>query len=157
MISQKDAVFQTVCAFLEENDRKYEEGVKVELSRDDRKTCVTMLIAFTEAGEVEVKSEKARADLKDYWNGCVSNHLRKDLRLNGNVEHVIKNPGSRAGSGDAELKEMKKLLIKVKGTEHEEVVQKAIDDRLKVIAEEKMKDLEINEDNLPENLKHLAG
>jgi hypothetical protein len=44
-----------------------------------------------------------------YIPGLISNHLRKDKRLNGGVKHEIVNPGSRSGSSDPELKSLMAL------------------------------------------------
>lgn len=146
--SQKEGVFGAVVAFMEENNRVYEEGMKVELNTAERKTVITMLIAATQAGELEVKSPEASKDLNKYWNGTLSNWLRRDSRLNGGIEKVEpKNPGSRQGVGDAELKELKKLLHQVTLTgiaEHITAVEKAIDERNKVIAAEQAKKLAID-------------
>ena len=156
-ISQKDGVFNAVQAFMVESGRQFEEGMKVELNRDERTTVIGMLVAATNAGELQVKSPKARADLKEYWSGTLSNWLRKDERLNGNVKHEIKNPGSRAHVGDKQLREMKKLLDRVKGTEDEAEVQAAIDARVAERAAEKAAKTEIDVNELPEALRHLAG
>lgn len=161
MISQKDGVYNVVVAFCDENEIDFEpSSTVIKFDKAQRATMIEMLVVATEAGELEVKSEKAQADLKEYWNGTLSNWLRKDLRLNGNVPHEIKNPGSRAGAGDAEMKELKKLLTKVTATGNEEniaAVTKAIEDRKQVIAKLKEKDTVINEEILPESLRHLAS
>lgn len=160
MISQKDGVYNAVVAFCEENGIAFEDGMQVSFDKDQRATVVEMLCAATEAGELEVKSASARQNLSSYWNGTLSNWLRKDLRLNGGVKHTIKNPGSRAGAGDAELKELKKLLAKVTLTgnqDHIEQVSQAIEARKAEIASSKVKDVEIDAEFLPEALRHLVG
>lgn len=159
-ISQKDGVFNAVVAFCEENSIPFEEGNKVDFDKSQRATIIGMLVAATEAGEMEVKSETARADLKNYWNGTLSNWLRKDTRLNGGEKYVTKNPGSRAGAGDAELKELKKLLSKVTLSGNEEniaAVTQAIEARKAAIAAEKSVEVEINTEVLPESLRHLVS
>ena len=158
-ISQKDGVFNAVVAFIEESGRKFEEGMKVELSSSDRKTVIGMLVAATEANELDVKSDGAKNDLKTYWNGTLSNWLRKDKRLNGGVKYETKNPGSRAGSGDKELQELRKLLTQVQATGIEEnikAVQDAIDVRLAKIQAAKAPKFEVDKDKLPEGVRHLA-
>ena len=159
-VSQKDAVYGSVISFLKDKGVDHEDGDKVELNKDERKTVVEMLIEATKAGIVEVKSEKASADLPNYWNGTLSNWLRKDKRLNGNETYVTKNPGSRAGAGDDQLKEMKKLLVQVTATgnaENIEAVQQAIDARQAEIAAEKVAELEIDMDKIPEALRSLIA
>lgn len=160
MISQKQAVYDAVVAFCDENNIKFEDGMKMEFNKEQRATIVGMLVTFTEAGEVDVKSEKARANLANYWNGTLSNWLRKDLRLNGNVKHTIKNPGSRAGSGDDLLKNLKKLKAQVElkadyegKTGHIAEIQAEIDKRMEAIAVEKAAKVEVDPSKLPEHLK----
>lgn len=158
-ISQKDAVYNCVVGFLSEKGIQHEDGNKVELAKDERKTVIGMLIAATNEGVCEVKSATARADLSNYWNGTLSNWLRKDTRLNGGDKYVTKNPGSRAGAGDEKLREMKKLLAKVtlSGNEqHITAVTEAIELRKAEIAEEQAAKLEIDTDILPDALKHLV-
>lgn len=154
-VSQKDGVFACVEAFMSETGRPFEEGMEVKLDRDERKTVIAMLVASTNAGEIDVKSPKARLDLPDYWNGCLSNWLRKDTRLNGGSAYVTKNPGSRAGAGDKQLKALKGLLAKVKGTENEAVVQGHIKTRETELAALKAKTVTIDIDQIPEELRHL--
>lgn len=157
--SQKEGVFHAVVAFFEESNRKFESGMKVELNTAERKTIIGMLVAATVAGELEVKSAQASADLNKYWNGTLSNWLRRDERLNGGVKEVLpKNPGSRQGSGDAELKELKKLLAQVTLSgvqEHITAVQKAIDARNAHIAAEQAKKVAIDFSKLDPKLRAL--
>ena len=158
MISQKEGVYNAVQAFCQENGKQFEDGMKFTFSKDERATIIGMLVSATEAGELEVKSSKAQSNLKKYWDGTLSNWLRKDLRLNGNVPHQIKNPGSRAGAGDPELKELKKLLTKVTNEgneEHVEAVTQAIEARKAAIAATKVKPVEINAELIPESLQDL--
>ena len=154
MTSQKEGVFNAIEAFMIENNKEFEVGAKCTLSTEDRKTVIGMLVSATHANELEVKSKKAQADLNAYWNGTVSNWLRKDTRLNGGSKYVTKNPGSR--SSDAQLKNLKLLLIKVKGSEHESDVVEAITKRTEEIAVEKNKAVEIDTSFLPDSLKNLV-
>lgn len=160
MISQKDGVYNAVVAFCEDSGIEFEDGMKMEFGKDARASIVEMLVGATEAGELEVKSAAAQANLSSYWNGTLSNWLRKDKRLNGNTKHVIKDPGSRAGVGDPELKELKKLLIQVTATGNEEhiaAVNDAIEGRKTILAASKVKDVEVDFEKIPEALRHLVG
>ena len=154
-ISQKDGVYNCIEAYCAENRKEFEDGMKCELDTSARKAVIGMLIAATNAGVLEVKSPKARSDLNLYWNGTLSNWLRKDKRLNGNVKHEIKNPGSRQGAGDKQLKALKQLLSKVKGTEHEVEVQGHIDTRMSELEVIKAKEVEIDGSQIPDELLHL--
>lgn len=157
MTSQKDGVFNAVEAFMSENDRVLGDD-KVILSTDDRASVVDMLVAATEAGELERKSNKTGSNHKEYWQGTLSNWLRKDPRLNGNVKYEAKNPGSRAGAGDGKLKNLKMLLKQVELTKCDESIVKvteAIASRELELANERAKKLEVNADLIPEELQHL--
>jgi len=109
-MKQNEAVFQAVCAVL---DRSTFSSA-VQLTKEQRNTVIEMVTQGIVSGVVDFSDEaKAKYDteakIKSYTTGMVSNHLRKDKRLNGNVEYEIKNPGSRAGSGDGTLKALKAL------------------------------------------------
>jgi hypothetical protein len=55
---------------------------------------------------IDLKGDKSDEWIMKYIPGLISNHLRKDKRLNGDVKYEAKNPGSRTGSNDAELKSL---------------------------------------------------
>jgi hypothetical protein len=92
--------------------------------------------------------------LKSYVSGLQSNWLRKDKRLNGGVQYVAKNPGSRTGSTDAQVKAMRVLLAtKVDPADRAEI-QSFIDKRLAEIKPTKTVAIDVNA--LPEGLRHLV-
>lgn len=161
-ISQKDGVYSAVTAFLEEHNIPFEESSKpVVLSTDQRKTIVMMLVKATDAGELTRKSNKSGQTLEQYWSGTLSNWLRRDPRLNGGHENVQpKNPGSRAGTGDAELRELKKLMKQVEVTGNEEhiaAVKEAIDARTKIVEAERAKKIAVDLSKIdPELLASLG-
>ena len=47
--------------------------------------------------------------MRSYASGLVNNWFRKDIRLNGGMKYEVKNPGSRQGAGDQQLKALKTL------------------------------------------------
>lgn len=173
--SQKDGVFNAIEAHLAECDppRTIPDSEPLKLETDDRKSVVEMLCAATTAGELTVKAiskipyadipaDKLPAELKSYWDGTLSNWLRKDTRLNGGSKYEAKNPGSRQGSTDGRLKNLKLLAKKVEATEDSETkaanmkaVNEAIEARTKEIAVEKAAKLEVNAELIPDELKHL--
>lgn len=158
-ISQRQGVYNAVEAFLKEHGREIDPESKVVLATAERKAVIAMLVSATEAGELTVKSEKARADLPKYWDGTLSNWLRKDERLNGGVEYQPKNPGSRAGAGDEELKNLKLLLKQVEAAGNEkgiEEVKEAIEARKAAIIQEKAAKIAVNTEVIPESLRHLV-
>lgn len=157
-MKQVEGVFQAVCAVLGTSEF---EG-KVELTTEQRKEVIEQVTKGLASGEIDL-SESAREKYdtddklrKQYVPGLVSNHLRKDKRLNGGVDYEPKNPGSRAGSGDEVIRELKKLMKVVTGEEERAAIQAEIDKRLAVIQAERGKSIEINRDLIPEELRHLA-
>jgi len=111
MLSQKEGVYNAVVAFHNDNGLSFEDGNKVEFSKDDRATVIGIIYEAFNAGEIDMSTEaKTNFDtpekLKTYTNGLLSNWLRKDVRLNGGSKYVAKNPGSRAGQGDETVKNL---------------------------------------------------
>lgn len=118
-MNQREAVYVTTMNVLADNNVNFDDeqagGVEKVLTKDMRATVILTICQGFLAGEVEMSEDgKAKyfADekkLKSYVNGLVSNWYRKDKRLNGGVKHEIKNPGSRAGAGDDQIKALKAL------------------------------------------------
>ncbi len=160
VISQKEAVFNAVSEVLGDF-----EG-KVELTTEQRKDVIGMLMSGFASGTVEL-SEEARtkydtdAKMKSYTQGLVSNWLRKDTRLNGGDKYVTKNPGSRAGSGDDSVKALRALrkTLEARGGSQSDIddVDAEIEARIAAFKASKQPKVEINADLIPENLKHLVN
>lgn len=162
MSSQKQSVFDAVVAFCEENGIHFDEGMKFEPTKDQRATIVEMVARAMESGAVNLKpAARAKYDtfekLKGYCNGLVSNWLRKDTRLNGGVDYKIQNPGSRAGSGDQIIKELRKLKSTLTQDEEKAAVEAEIQKRLAALQAEKTKKVEINSELIPAELRHLVN
>lgn len=163
MLTQKEAVFNAITSYFEDNGIDFEPGTKIELSKEQRASITEIVTAGIEANEVAfseaAKAKYADSDkIKGYVSNMVGNWLTKDPDLNGGVKYEPKNPGSRAGQGDPELRELKKLLKKVTATgsdEHITAVQTAIDERMEVLAISKVKDVNIDFTILPDSLSHL--
>ena len=158
MINQKTAVFNATCSVLDQDSF---DGA-IELTKEERAQVIAIVAEGFATGEVEL-SDNARAKystdakLKTYTNGLVSNWVRKDKRLNGNVQHTIKNPGSRAGSGDAVIRELKKLKSTFTEQDQINAVETEIEKRMAIIKAEKAKDVEIDMSLIPDDLKDLLG
>ena len=158
MFSQKESVFQAVIGVVGEF-----EGA-VSLTKDQRGEVVALVTQSILDGETEF-SDSARAKydtadkVKSYVVGMVNNWLRKDTRLNGGSKYEPKNPGSRAGSSDPVIKELRKLLSTLTDEDQRDAVQAEIDARLATIQAEKAKTKvqEINLENIPEHLRALVG
>jgi len=113
------------------------------------------------AGEIELKEDARKkydteSKLRSYCDGLVSNWLRKDDRLNGGEKYEPKNPGSRAGSGDEVVRELRKLKKITADETHLTAIDAEIEKRLAAIKASKAKDVEIDVEKLPEELRHLA-
>jgi hypothetical protein len=159
MISQKESVYLAVCEVI---------GVdsfngKAELTKEQTKNVVEIVTAAIADGGVEfsvgAKAKYQTTDLiRSYTRGMVNNWLRKDTRLNGGGKYVAKNPGSRAGAGDKQLAELKKLRTLV-ATDPDKLTQvdAAIEARKSALALEKAPKVEINADLIPDELKGLLS
>jgi hypothetical protein len=128
--SQKQIVHNAIMAFLQENGFSL-ENKKVELTHNDRKTIVTMIVTAIDSGDMHLSAAaRAKHDtpkkIRNYSTGLLSNWLRKDHRINGGLRHKTKNPGSKANQDDEiikSLKSMRKLL-----SNHKEIL--AVDNEI---------------------------
>jgi hypothetical protein len=105
-ITQGEAVYQAVCSVLENS----ELNEKVELNDSETKRVADLVFTMFKTGVCQHKGNPSDEALRKYIPGLVNNWLRKDLRLNGGSKYQAKKPGSRAGSGDEQLKAMRDLL-----------------------------------------------
>jgi hypothetical protein len=113
-MTQKEAVYSAVQAFLQENDREHEldSALPINLSKTDKQTVVSMVCAASDMMELSTEATTkfdTPQKLKTYVIGLVNNWLRKDTRLNGGSKYITKNPGSRAGTGDEQIRALKAL------------------------------------------------
>lgn len=148
MVKQKDAVFNAVCDV--RGTTEFSEAV--ELTKDERSKVQAKLVAGFQAGDIVYQGDaNDSVKLSAYVSGLVSNWLRKDKRLNGNVAYVAKNPGTRTGSGDEALKAMRTLLSVTTDEEARTEIQQEIDRRVNELKPKKT----VNADAIPESLRHL--
>lgn len=128
-MTQKEAVFTAMTSVFEVSEF---EG-PVTPSKEQRASVNQILFEGFRAGKIELEREYDDSGLKAYVSGLQSNWLRKDKRLNGGVAYVAKNPGSRAGSTDPQIKACRLLLAtKTDPTERAEI-QAFIDQRISQI------------------------
>jgi hypothetical protein len=76
---------------------------------EQRAQVRAILFEGFKSGTVALDPDKFARGEEYIWGyipGLISNHLRKDKRLNGGVKHEIQNPGSRTGSTDPQLKSL---------------------------------------------------
>ena len=132
-MNQKEAVYTAVV-----NVTGFSGDGAVDVSKEQRAQVNAILFEGFRAGNISIDREFNDAELKKYISGLTSNWLRKDTRLNGGTAYIAKNPGSRAGSGDASLKAMRALLSTLTSAEDKAEVQKHIDERVSEIASTKV-------------------
>lgn len=154
--SQKEAVFTAVSNVLKEAGITISETESVEthMTRERRAQINSVLLEGFKSGKIEMsRSYEKDADLKAYVSGLLSNWIRKDKRLNGNVAYVAQNPGSRAGSGDEQLKAMRALLATETDAANRTEIQGYIDTRVAELKASKVKTVKVDFDALPAALK----
>ena len=152
MLTQKEAVYNAITSVID-----FEDGDKVELTKEQKANVVSLVVAGFQANEVAL-SDNAREKFSDskklttYTGGMVNNWMRKDTRINGGDKYITKNPGSRAGSGDATMKNLK--LLKSTLTDEDKIaqVETAIEARKTELAAEKAKSVEIDYSQIPVEL-----
>ena len=130
-VTQKDAVYAAVISVTGFNG----EG-QCTPSRDQRKDIAAILFEGFKSGHIQLDREFSDTELNTYISGLMSNWLRKDTRLNGGVKYVAKNPGSRQGSGDEQLKALRALMSSLTDEADKAEVQAHIDARVAELARE---------------------
>lgn len=162
MMNQKTATVSTILSVLEERGVEFELNGPVNvgdvLTDADKTKIREIIFAGFRAGKIEMAEEsKAKyaedSALKSYVSGLVNNWIRKEKTLNGGNTYQAKNPGSRAGSGDEKIREMKKLLSQVTDPTKRQLIESAISQRQAEIAAEKAPAIDVSK--LPEHLRDL--
>lgn len=164
-LTQHEAVVQVTQAHF--GDR-FAPGsdVKEISTKADKHAIAAKIAEMIIEGTVEL-SDGARAKYGEsvevltskYVVGMVTNWFNKSTQLNGGVKYQAKNPGSRAGNGDVQIKEMRVLRKQLAELGNEEGVARvdaAIAERLAELNATTTTKVEINADNLPEFLRDLA-
>lgn len=131
--TQKEAVFAAVTSVLNEAGIEVNEGdnFATSLTRELRSQVTAILVEGFKGGTIALdKNFENDSDLRTYCSGLTSNWLRKDKRMNGGTAYVAKNPGSRAGSSDPQIKAMRVLLATQTDPAKRAEIQSFIDARL---------------------------
>ena len=163
-MKQVEAVYVTTMNVLAEKGVPFDDGQNVSdiVTKEIRSEIIAVLVNGFETDQIEFSAD-AKAKyfstdrIKTYVNGLVSNWFRKDPRLNGGVKHQPKHPGSRAGSGDEQIKALKALRkLKLDDAEALAAIDTAIANRT---AELQPKATLTQEqiDNLPFELRQQLG
>ena len=169
-MKQREAVYSSTTEVLASKGIEFTPtvtDVRDVVTTEIRKEIADRVVSLFKSGQVEFKGTDANQAklsdeklLRNYVTGLITNWFNKDPQLNGGAKYQAKNPGSRAGSSDAQLKEMrllKKHLETIGNTEGIARVEEAIKNRLAEIQADKAPALpEVSTDNLPDFLKDLA-
>ena len=148
MMNQKEATYQAIV-----NVTGYAGEGSCVPTKEQRAMISAILVEGFKGGKIELDREFDEPGLKSYVSGLVSNWLRKDTRLNGGTKYVAKNPGSRAGSADPQLKAMRALMSTLVTDEDKAEVQAEINKRIAEISATKAKSVTIDFNALPEALR----
>jgi hypothetical protein len=169
-MKQREAVYSSTTEVLAHKGIEFMPAVtdvRDVVTTEIRKEVADRVVNLFKSGQVEFKGTDANQAklsdeklLRNYVTGLITNWFNKDPQLNGGSKYQAKNPGSRAGSGDPQLKEMrilKKHLETTGNTDGVARVEQAIQARISEIQAEKSPALpEVSTDNLPDFLKDLA-
>lgn len=147
-MTQKEAVFSAIVNVCGTQDGAYHP------TKEERASVNQILFEGFRSGTIELDREYSDSELRAYVSGLQSNWLRKDKRLNGGTQYVAKNPGSRAGSTDPQVKAMRALLATKTDASERAEIQAFIDKRVAEI--KPAKTVTINVADLPAELQHLA-
>lgn len=165
--SQSKAVYNATVNVLSENGIKftdYETDLKEVITGDMKKQIVSIVMEGFKNGTVDLKDTESNrkkleseSELRKYTNGLVNNWHRKSPVYNLGNPHTVANPGSRAGSGDPQVKALRALAKKFANDEEKLAgINVALETRLEELRAEKQAKIEINVDDLPEELRHLV-
>ena len=164
-VNQKTATVNVLLSVLKERGVNYElfgaTPISEVLTDTDEAKAREILFAMFRSDKITYKEDfKSKVDsdseLKKYISGLVNNWKRKAREFNNNIKHEAKNPGSRAGSGDEKVKEMKKLLSITSDPTAKAMIQAAIDERVASLKAEKNQ-VEIDYSVIPAELRAKLG
>lgn len=162
-MNQKEATIKAILSVLAERGVSYELNsptpISSVLTSEDKQNVVMTLVASFQSGSVEMSDEAKskylnnESALKSYTSGLVSNWIRKTPEFNGGSKYSAKNPGSRVGGSDPQVKNLRLLLSRTENEDHRALIQAAIDKR---IAELKpAKSIEVDMSSVPEHIRAL--
>lgn len=167
-LNQRESVYVATLNVLADAGVNFDDGqspTATELvSKDMRKSIMSIVTTSIMSGETDMSTEgRAKYDTEDkmrsYVSGLVNNWFRKDPRLNGSTKYTAKNPGSRAGAGDEQLKALKALrATKTDDAEALAVIDQAIEARKAELGKAKVVELTAEQiEALPESVRKSLG
>lgn len=104
MMKQNEAVILAITTHFGDD---FENGQ--EFTDDDKSKIVGLLMKSYEEGEWAIKSAKAKENVKQYIGGLLNNSITKDKKVNGGEKYEPKNKGSRTGTTNPEVKNLRIL------------------------------------------------
>ena len=165
MKSQREATVNAIMAVLSDRGVNFELGgstnVSTVLTAEDKKKVQTILSNGFNKGEIQLSTEASAkyvgntSEMNKYVSGLINNWVRKFPDFNAGTKYEAKNPGSRAGTGDEQVKEMRKLLKVTSDSEAKLAIQSAIDSRLAEI--KPATETKINLEAIPAELRAKLG
>jgi uncharacterized protein YqgV (UPF0045/DUF77 family) len=162
-MNQRTAVCNALISVLTERGVKYELNgetpIKSVLTEKDLETVNKLIFAGFRKGEIEMSADakiKYADDKKMsvYVSSLINNWVRKAPEFNNDSVYAAKNPGSRKGSGDEQVKTMKALLGQTTNPDHRKQIEEAIAARIAEIKPTQV--VEIDSAKLPESLRYLV-
>lgn len=153
-ISQKEAVYNAVVSAVNDAGVSVESSYAQAVTKEIRANVVNILAQGFKSKEISLdKTFTEVAELRAYCSSLISNWLRKDKRLNGGESHAPKNPGSRLGNSDPQIKALRSLLKVQEDEDKKEEILQFIDHRLKELNLNNPKQSQIDYDALPAELR----
>lgn len=169
-MKQREAVYQVTTEVLASKGIEFMPtvtDVRDLANSDIRSEITSKIVTLFQEGQVEFKSTESNQEklsdpkkLRSYVTGLITNWFNKDPQLNGGAKYEAKNPGSRQGSGDPQMKELRLLRkqLVANGSSPDSIarVDQAIADRAAELKAESAPSPTVNPDNLPDFLRDLA-
>jgi hypothetical protein len=166
-MKQREAVYSATINALAESGIKFEKGMNVNevMTKDIRTKIVSIVEAGFKAGTVTFKDNAGNNEkmsdpskLRAYVIGLVNNWHRKDKELNGGTQYEPKNPGSRTGLQDEQLKALRAVKTQFAGQpEKLAKIEEAIEYRLATLKAGKATRISCNMSDLPAELVEALG
>jgi hypothetical protein len=163
-ITQREAVYAATKSVFSDASIKFDDGMNVLpiITKELRAKIVSIVTEAFKKSEIEFKNTPSNQEkltdstkLTAYVVGLVNNWHRKDKRMNGDSKYAAKNPGSRTGLGDAQLKAMRQLKNKYAQEDPTKVsvIANAIEKRVAQLKAEKAQTIQVDLSVLPEELR----
>lgn len=117
-MNQKDAVYTVISSILKERNISIEDA-HLNMSKEVKQLAADMINEMFKTGILTCNSIKEDSKLKKYSYSVVLNWIVKDPRI---ASKQYK-PKTKIKAGSRYIKETKKLLKRVEGTEYERIVR----------------------------------